>query len=426
MIQTHFIDRLNVTFATDQLPNTERISEWTQNHLLEALDTVLCEIIPTDKVIMCDTLELSLNLSSAAYLDGSQEELLRQLKREVKAMLNLDSTELLQSEVFQYETDILLDYFKHGVITRHIAREQMEVKIGRFVEQLFLDEKIRQKAIVVFKDFNAFHRFVKAATFSQVSLFLETITSIAGLARNLAYFFFYAERSALFIDAQTLLRTIHQVFYDYLSSGASTPGTMVGRIIKRSLVPGIDLKGLERVREELPAVFDPDFSEFVNFDEAQVDDVDTRAVGEVVEEHDVIETRRSQGKAGIASYASGIVLLAPFLGRWFEKLELTDDRGMLTDPARATLLLHYLVTKQTSANEWELALLKILTGISPAQDAPASLKYRIMKSRNPNSCFNQLLNTGVALESRRLTACGILFCKERVSSLTKARIGDWQ
>ncbi|MDH3647885.1 MAG: contractile injection system tape measure protein [Gammaproteobacteria bacterium] len=60
---------------------------------------------------------------------------------------------------------------------------------------------------------------------------------------------------------------------------------------------------------------------------------------------------------------AGIVLLAPYLPRLFAMLELTGDDGFVDDE-RAAHLLHYAATGGTDALEYELALNKLLCGIT--------------------------------------------------------------
>ncbi len=59
---------------------------------------------------------------------------------------------------------------------------------------------------------------------------------------------------------------------------------------------------------------------------------------------------------------AGLVLLHPFLSRFFETLHISKNEE-ITSPARAIKLLHFLATGQTSAPEYLLVLPKILCGV---------------------------------------------------------------
>ncbi len=67
---------------------------------------------------------------------------------------------------------------------------------------------------------------------------------------------------------------------------------------------------------------------------------------------------------------AGLVLLHPFLGTYFKRLGLLEDGKFVDDAAqhRAVLLLQYLVNGRTIAEEFELALNKILCGL-PIEEA---------------------------------------------------------
>ena len=68
-------------------------------------------------------------------------------------------------------------------------------------------------------------------------------------------------------------------------------------------------------------------------------------------------------KEGIYIENAGLVLLHPFLSLYFEALGVITGDEMLRRE-RALCLLHYLATGQSKANEYDLALPKILCGLS--------------------------------------------------------------
>ena len=79
---------------------------------------------------------------------------------------------------------------------------------------------------------------------------------------------------------------------------------------------------------------------------------------------------------GIHVDGAGIVLLHPFLPRFFEALGVARDDGTLARPDRAALLLRHLATGAVEAEEHELILEKALCGIpleAPiAREAPVT------------------------------------------------------
>jgi hypothetical protein len=91
---------------------------------------------------------------------------------------------------------------------------------------------------------------------------------------------------------------------------------------------------------------------------------------------------------------SGVVILHPFLKRYFESLELAADGKFINDEAsaRAVLLLNYLVTGEEEAAEFDLTLQKILCGHPLEDTLPASIKI----SDNERTESDNLLNSVIS------------------------------
>jgi hypothetical protein len=68
---------------------------------------------------------------------------------------------------------------------------------------------------------------------------------------------------------------------------------------------------------------------------------------------------------GITVYNAGLVLLWPFLSRYFSMLELCNNKEFFGDEERmrAIQLTQFLVTGKTEMEEWNLSLNKILCGV---------------------------------------------------------------
>ena len=73
----------------------------------------------------------------------------------------------------------------------------------------------------------------------------------------------------------------------------------------------------------------------------------------------------------LVDYA-GIVLLHPFLPRFFERLGIAAG-GELVDPSRALCLLHHLATGELTAPEHRLTLAKVLCGATARQPVEADV-----------------------------------------------------
>ena len=80
---------------------------------------------------------------------------------------------------------------------------------------------------------------------------------------------------------------------------------------------------------------------------------------------------------GEAQYITnaGLIVLWPFLGRFFKNLHLVEDQAFVSDEARprAVLITQYLVTGETEVSEHLLVLNKLLCGWLPEDAIPRSL-----------------------------------------------------
>lgn len=78
----------------------------------------------------------------------------------------------------------------------------------------------------------------------------------------------------------------------------------------------------------------------------------------------VLQQLPTEAAAGLMIERAGLVLVAPFLGSFFRKLELVEGRAFASEAKarRAVLLSHYLASGQTEVDEFHLPLCKLLCG----------------------------------------------------------------
>lgn len=79
-------------------------------------------------------------------------------------------------------------------------------------------------------------------------------------------------------------------------------------------------------------------------------------------------------KEGVFTNCAGVVLLHPFLPRFFEGLGICEKKDLL-QPERALCLLHYLATGNRFAPEYDLLLPKVLCNVPP--DAPVDSRIEL-------------------------------------------------
>jgi hypothetical protein len=72
---------------------------------------------------------------------------------------------------------------------------------------------------------------------------------------------------------------------------------------------------------------------------------------------------------------AGLVIVAPYLGHFFNRLELVKE-NKITDNGKTIALLHYMATGRTDFEEYETVLPKLLCGMNPEESLEN--KYQLM------------------------------------------------
>jgi len=102
-------------------------------------------------------------------------------------------------------------------------------------------------------------------------------------------------------------------------------------------------------------------------------------------------------KEGIYINCAGIVLLHPFLSRFFETLGISADEQLL-QPDRALCLLHFLATGQLIAPEYELMLPKILCNV-PLERPVESVTLTATEQEEAAALLQAVINHWEALRN---------------------------
>lgn len=90
----------------------------------------------------------------------------------------------------------------------------------------------------------------------------------------------------------------------------------------------------------------------------------------------------------------GLVLLQSFYGALFHRLNYTDGEHFLSQEARqrAAMVLHYLSTGETQADEADLLLNKLLTGMTPTMNLPAAIELEQFEVDVCNSLLHSAID----------------------------------
>ena len=119
---------------------------------------------------------------------------------------------------------------------------------------------------------------------------------------------------------------------------------------------------------------------------------------------DEIETEKLEYRLEIKN--AGIVIISPYLERFFQMLELTE-KGIFKsegDAIRAVHLLQYLVTGSDETPEYELPLNKILCGINLSIPIPLQIELTDKEKEIADSMLNGVMQNWKKLKSSSIDA----------------------
>jgi Contractile injection system tape measure protein len=131
----------------------------------------------------------------------------------------------------------------------------------------------------------------------------------------------------------------------------------------------------------------------------------------------------SEEMHGLLVDCAGIVLLHPFLPRFFEGLGVAVG-GELTDPRRAVCLLHHVATGELTAPEHQVTLAKALCGLPLGEPVEADAEITGAETAEATALLEAAIRHWEALRS---TSPGGLRAEflQRPGILSVTADGDW-
>lgn len=126
---------------------------------------------------------------------------------------------------------------------------------------------------------------------------------------------------------------------------------------------------------------------------------------------------------GIYINNAGLVLLHPFLLRFFETLGISKEEEILL-PERALSLLYYLTTGQTKIPEYELVLPKILCEFPLLMPVPADFKITENETNEASALLEAVIKHWEVLRNTTPDGLRGTFLL-RPGKLTRKEDGDW-
>ena len=128
-------------------------------------------------------------------------------------------------------------------------------------------------------------------------------------------------------------------------------------------------------------------------------------------------------KEGIYIENAGLVLLHPFLPQFFKALDLAAEDNLL-QPERAICLLHFMITGQTIAPEYEMILLKIFCNIPLETPVESDMALTDAEKTEAEALLEAVIQHWDALRNTSIEALRGTFLL-RLGKLSLRDDGDW-
>jgi hypothetical protein len=126
---------------------------------------------------------------------------------------------------------------------------------------------------------------------------------------------------------------------------------------------------------------------------------------------------------GLLVDCAGIVLLHPFLPRFFEGLGVAAESELI-DPGRAVCLLHHLATGELTAPEHRVTVGKVLCGLPPGQPVEADAGLAAAETTEATALLEAAIRHWEALRSTTPDGLRAEFL-QRPGMLSATAGGDW-
>ena len=135
------------------------------------------------------------------------------------------------------------------------------------------------------------------------------------------------------------------------------------------------------------------------------------------------QVRHADAEEGIYIENAGMVLLHPFLPRFFMALGVADEDKLL-QPERALCLLHYLTTGESIVPEYELILPKILCNVPLLTPVEAARELSGAEKEEVEALFQAVIGHWSALRNTSAAGLRATFLL-RPGKLSLRKDGDW-
>ncbi len=397
------------------------VADWCRDVLNPSIDETLALYEQKDKVILINNINLDISVDTAGnWMYGLKEKILYQLKEKLQSKITGTDETLVIKTLLDNFSEVILYFIKHGILPWYSSiktPKDIETALSQWVNNAS-PSAIRQLAVHIRDEkhglrlanlLNRHDLEILLALFvaAEVKFITAILKDIEAIAKFITAEYLLQQRLIKLFAVKLMLgiaieETMQQWFY-YID--AKYPGRilrikttkLINAEIKKitdqaqiKLLPVIKDKGKEKSDTYRKEISQKEAVKGISKNERELEkkhetqeikkekkktvveafqNIPGRALENNVAAHENKEVTAENDEfnkvlqQGIYIENAGAVIITPFLNALFSRVGLLNGSN-INDANSALMLLHYCVTGNTTAAEFELFFPKILCGIS--------------------------------------------------------------
>ena len=372
MSNNHIISRGNIEFAFNTIErnyiDSKKIVDWSKSYLLPLIEDQANKYGDPNHMVCLDQLNIELDISINGDFFKPDDALISQIRKQLAEIMK-ESIRAGAGRIVMrssYDTDLIISFLKTGHLNRPVKEETWGRMVDNFTNTLFGHELYKQKVadLVITED-----AFMRLFELLPVERFIEFIMQGKNVLQNKFHplvLWKIIQQYPTHFRYAPLPRFLYHFFKLFGNKKMDIPSG-VAKLIKEY---SADKQSFNNI-----IVSAPEFQNILGNLEISTNDFMNQFHNAVVKEQEVMIPETSDElKEGINVLYAGLVLLAPFLTTFLKDIGRIDQQGDLIDKDQLPILLHYIISGETKALEWELAVPKILSGLPLNQHCAVSMK----------------------------------------------------
>ncbi len=381
----------NLSFQLQYNGNTDGIAlkKTTENVIdrkfLPALEQLLDKYSPEESVLTIESITCDVKVEENDLNDVLTRKIMEQLEKQLVEKLSLAHQDQKPQSIELRFAETLLFYLQNGympwfatITTRQQLNEFIIRLSGSTVSADIPDaffKLLKQDEVVnrICNDFDditfwAFFRFLLANTNEAIISIWQKDYTVFITAKNLrvntaviAYLYKRAllKSIALYQSSQALqvLAEVNQQFVQFFLAEAELEHKLFTG--PSPAVLQLDSKLSNQVLQE----------ELVQKAASQIKATEADTLNQTKDKAEKDNDPKKKDAKSVSDPVyinnSGLVIIAPYLGMFFKKMDVTDDENKITKPVKAITLLNYIATGSKTFAEFEIVFPKLLCGLEP-------------------------------------------------------------